>query len=108
MKSSLAERIRHSRQAKGLSASDLARALGVTPASVWNWEKNGARPRSAMAAAMADTLGISKDFLLTGNGKGPGNGGTVEKITEKARKEISRTTGVPADRIRIRVEFLSE
>jgi transcriptional regulator with XRE-family HTH domain len=49
-----------------MSASDLARLAGVTPAAVWNWEKNGVVPRRETLAQVAQVLGVTKEYLRTG------------------------------------------
>jgi transcriptional regulator with XRE-family HTH domain len=65
-KSEFSERIKDLRRQKSLSASAFAKLANVTPASVWQWENNGTSPRSETLTAIADTLGVTKDFLLFG------------------------------------------
>lgn len=51
------------RLAKGLSQSDLARALQVSPQAVQKWEAGG-MPRPSRLADIAAALGVSVTFLL--------------------------------------------
>jgi transcriptional regulator with XRE-family HTH domain len=56
-----------------LTASDLAKLANVSPAAVWNWEKNGMIPRPVTVSTIASKLGVSTEFLLTGeDAKAPG------------------------------------
>jgi transcriptional regulator with XRE-family HTH domain len=65
-KSGIAERIRILRGKRDLSATAFAKLAHVTPAAVWQWENNGTEPRDATLATIAQTFGVTKDFLLTG------------------------------------------
>ena len=65
-KSEFSERIKDLRKQRSLSASAFAKLANVTPASVWQWENNGTSPRSETLTTIADTLGVTKDFLLFG------------------------------------------
>ena len=64
---SFADRVTALRQQNALTASDLAKLANVTPAAVWNWEKNGITPRPATVTALANKLGVTPEFLLTGD-----------------------------------------
>lgn len=44
----------------GLSAADYAKLAGVSPLSIYNWEKGKTRPRKAQIATLAALRGISK------------------------------------------------
>jgi transcriptional regulator with XRE-family HTH domain len=55
------------REKNSLTASDLAKLANVSPAAVWNWEKNGTIPRPATVKTIADGFGVSSAFLLTGD-----------------------------------------
>lgn len=65
---SFASRIAALRQQNALTASDLAKLADVTPAAVWNWEKNGTTPRQSTLDILASKLGVTSHFLLTGEG----------------------------------------
>jgi transcriptional regulator with XRE-family HTH domain len=60
------QRLKETREARSMSASDLARLVDVSPTAVWNWEKNDVTPRRDTLAQIAQVLGVSRDFLRTG------------------------------------------
>lgn len=71
----LAERITYARKRKGWQKIDLARAVGVSSASVTQWEQGqtkGLKPENLVAVARA--LDVSTDWL--GARKGP-----MERVT---------------------------
>lgn len=60
----LNQRIRILRQARGLSQVELARILGVTKQSVSNWKNDNIQPSIEMLKKIAQTFGVSADYLL--------------------------------------------
>lgn len=70
-KVSFANRVKTLREQNSLTASDLAKLAHVSPAAVWNWEKNGTIPRPATVRTIAGELGVSAEFLLTGEKAAP-------------------------------------
>jgi transcriptional regulator with XRE-family HTH domain len=68
-KHGLAARIKDLREGKDMSASTLAKIANVTPASVYQWEKRGASPRSETLTTIAETFGVTTEYLLAGTGK---------------------------------------
>ena len=66
-----AERLKAVRQAKGKTQKDLAEALGITTASMCNYEK-GILPSLANTLKLADKLSVSLDYLFArGNETAP-------------------------------------
>ena len=63
----VAERIKEVREFRRLTASELARRVGVSSTAVWNWEKNSVTPRHPVVEAIANALGVTPEFILTGN-----------------------------------------
>lgn len=59
-----AERVR-----KGWSQEDLARILGVSRKTLYNWERAGRIPAVALDR-MADIFGVTVDYLLSVEAKG--------------------------------------
>lgn len=49
---------------KGMSQSDLAKALGTTQMTVSAWETGRSTPRPPMMQKIADYFGVSKDELF--------------------------------------------
>ena len=52
------KRIAALREQNALTASDLARLTNVTPAAVWQWEKNGTQPRRDVVERIAKHFSV--------------------------------------------------
>ena len=109
------KRIHAAREAKSLSASELARRVGVTPTAVWNWETNEVVPRHEVLGKVAIALGVSEDFLLTGRNdldaaaeESPGTTVLAFQLIEEAKARIAVVTGFPIDRVKLRLELVAE
>lgn len=55
-----AKGLRSQRRRLGLSAADYAKLVGVTPQSIYNWEREVARPRKEQIASLANLRGLGK------------------------------------------------
>ena len=55
-----AKGLRSQRKRVGLTAASYAKLLGVTPQSIYNWERGTTRPRKAQVALLATLRGIGK------------------------------------------------
>jgi transcriptional regulator with XRE-family HTH domain len=103
----MAERIKEAREARGFTASELARLTAVTPTAVWNWESNGVKPRPENLALVAKVLAVTPEFLLTGDeDQVLSSARGVPEIISDAEAEIAKATGLAAGRVKIRVEVL--
>lgn len=96
-----------------MTASELARLVGVTPTAVWNWEKNSITPRRPALEQIAKVLGVSIHFLLTGEGETrqmdeTRSVGTVASILEDAKAKLVEATGLSPDHIKLNVQFVTE
>lgn len=63
-----AQRMKQSRERKGMKQNELAKAVKVTPTTISSYEKadtegNGKKPTLENAQAIAETLGVSLDWL---------------------------------------------
>ncbi len=58
--------IAHLRKEKGLTQNDLGDRLGVTFQAVSKWERGETLPDTAILLDLAQALGTSVDFILTG------------------------------------------
>ncbi len=65
----LAIRIRSAREAAGLRPSDLARAVGATPVSVWRWEHRNQVPGAGLLEKIAEHTNTTTRWLLNGDAK---------------------------------------
>jgi transcriptional regulator with XRE-family HTH domain len=119
----IGKRIQLAREARGISKSHLARAVGVTPMAVVNWENKEITPRSLTLSRVAFTLGVSEDWLRTGErdqgrpdngtehpGKNPPLPGSpsvrsVATVLEEAKTTIAAMTGFDPARVKIHLEF---
>jgi len=63
---SLGERIRKRRQALGITQEELAQVLRVTPQHISAIEKDKRAPSLAFVARLAEELGVSIDYLVSG------------------------------------------
>lgn len=66
MTSDISGRITQAREAADISKSELARKLGVTPQSVYDWEQGNTAPRGKRLNDLADALGVSVHWLAFG------------------------------------------
>lgn len=104
-------RIKDTREARGITASELARLVGVTPTAVWNWEKNSITPRRPALEAIARVLGVTTAFLVYGTeaeGARPQVTASVASILDDARARLAEATGLAIDRIKLNLQFVTE
>lgn len=64
---SIGDRLRHARKLRGLSQADIAERVGVSQPAVANWESGVHDPRRVMLAKISDVLGVSPDWLASGD-----------------------------------------
>jgi len=85
---SIGKRIRERRQELKLTQEDLARALGLTPQHISGIEQDKRSPSLASLAKLAEELGITVDYLVTGK-----ESAVVDTIPAiKADKKLSLET----------------
>ncbi len=78
-----AQRMKQAREKKGLKQNELAKAVGVTPTTISAYEKsdtegNGKKPTLENAQAIAESLGVSLDWLC---GMADTSGGGYTNLT---------------------------
>lgn len=109
MTNKIGSRIRSAREARGMSASELARLVKVSPTAVWNWEERDRKPHSETLAALAKVLAVTPEYLLSGNGGSATEAikrkETVAEVVEEARFRIATLTGFSPEKVKLRVEF---
>ena len=64
-------RIAALRRERGLSQSELARRIQVSPSALGMYEQGRREPSADTMVALADSLGVTTDFLLTGRVANP-------------------------------------
>jgi transcriptional regulator with XRE-family HTH domain len=107
----IANRISSARMKHGMSKSELARRVDVTPTCVWNWERGNTRPRPSAVAKICEVLGLDETFLFIGGDVDAfqftaASPRKVDEILDDASAELAETLGVTKDRIKIRFEVL--
>lgn len=80
-------RLRQAREAKGLSKSDFAKAVKISPPTATDWEKSsadgGIKEISGVRLAKAcEVLGVDSAWLLHGKGAGPAAAPSPDRIEE--------------------------
>lgn len=60
------ERLREALRESGLTQKDLAEKAGITEAAVSHYLKGDRLPRAAVASRIANILGTSSDYLMSG------------------------------------------
>lgn len=56
-------------KAKDMTQKELAYTIGVSEVSISRYVNNGRKPRAIVLYKMAEVLGVSAEYLLTGNKK---------------------------------------
>lgn len=65
----IGERLKGLRQSKGLTQSELAQKLGISPSAVGMYEQNRREPDSNTILKICSFFGVSADYLLNGDDK---------------------------------------
>ncbi len=85
-------RIAEARAKVKLNQSELARAMGVTPQAVQQWEEGLTSPRGNRIGKLADLLQVTPSWIQFGTEPAPGNGangnGVNGSSTDQKRAEI--------------------
>ncbi len=68
MSGSTGQRIKEAREAKGWTQDDLANVLKTSRTLVSNWERDETTPRGSTRMKIAIALGVSTEWLRTGEG----------------------------------------
>ena len=112
----LAARIVAARHSKGLTASALAREVGVTPTCVWNWEEGNTNPRAENLKALARALHVPASYLTHGTGPdetvfvleatpyAPGQPDLAGVIVA-AKSSIAKAAGIAVDKVRVTLDY---
>ena len=67
----LGDRIASMRRARGLSQSELARRLQISPSAMGMYDPGRREPSAQILVALSRELQVSTDFLLTGSAPDP-------------------------------------
>jgi transcriptional regulator with XRE-family HTH domain len=100
--------IKRFRELAGLSKSDLARRVGVSPTAVHNWEENGVEPRLSMFLALEKALEVSwvqlkrvDNAISPADAAGPEPAVSRGERLDQFRRQIAALFEVSPDRVEI-------
>jgi transcriptional regulator with XRE-family HTH domain len=65
----ISERVKMLRKIKKITQADLAKAIGVSPGNVGDWERGKTKPGSDALIALIQYFNVSADWLLIGEGQ---------------------------------------
>lgn len=107
---SIGKRIKEIREKRGMSMSELAKALEITPQGVSNWEAERFNPRPAMLTKVANVLQVDRTYLSNGtltklgeiaSSDDADNSMTVGDVLAEAKSDIAAILKVPAEMIEL-------
>jgi len=95
-------RLRQARTFRGLRKAEVARAIGVTPAAVGQYESERTRPSAHVLASLALSLGFPPEFFERRT--------VVRRIEESEAhfRKLRSTSKAERDRLLVGLEFLTE
>ena len=105
----MGERIEAARKSKGLSASQLARRVGVKVSTMNNWESDRSEPRANKLVALAGVLSVNMIWLLEGSEDNTSLPPNVEVIeTADLQSKINRLQSMHERMVQLLFEISSE
>lgn len=92
-------------QEKGLKAADVTRATGIKSPVFSEWKKGKSRPNTEKLIKIAEFLGVSVEYLMTGKEKEEKKEATltakdqrdIQKILEQTREQLLNQEGLMFD-----------
>jgi len=100
----LAVAIESLRRRCGLSATELARRIGVSRPTLWSWETGKTRPSQANLVKLREALSVIRPGTPDGVGRNH-SAQELEKVIASHRQGIAKETGIDEDRIDITIRF---
>lgn len=90
---------------KGLKAADVCRATGIKSPVFSEWKKGKSKPNTEKMIKIANFLGVSVEYLMTGNDAQekntsdltPRDERDIEKILDQTRKQLLSQEGLMFD-----------
>lgn len=99
-------RIKRFRELAGLTKSDLARRVGVSPTAVNNWEENGVMPRMEVILRLEKALEVDWMQLISARADDLPDAGSTNAAPSPSQPEVSR--GARLDQFRRQIAALFE
>ena len=92
-------------QEKGLKAADVTRATGIKSPVFSEWKKGKSRPNTEKLIKIAEFLGVSVEYLITGKEKEEKKEATltakdqrdIQKILDQTREQLLNQEGLMFD-----------
>ena len=108
-----AERLRQLRVVKKLSQEDLGQITGLTYNHIGRYERGESRPSADKLKALADALGVSTDYLITGETENAARTNledqdllamfkTVETFPEKQKEAVKELLDAMIIKVRVK------
>jgi transcriptional regulator with XRE-family HTH domain len=102
----LGEVVRQVRLDRGVSGSEFAKAVGISPSYVCKIENQGAVPTEKIIVKMAAALGVAPERFLTAAGKLPKDVMHALQLQPEALCKLIRAlSGAPAERVNHVVDY---
>lgn len=110
---SFGARLKQLRKQRRFTLVGFARKVGVSRPTVWNWERDAARPRKKSISAVASVLGVSESELVFGGAapanllESDGEGSPVRlgEVIGDCKERIAEVAGVSASNVQITIEI---
>lgn len=97
------DRLKQARSNKGLSQSKLAGLVGVHVTNISRYERGENKPTSSVLSKLADALGVSADFLMSGSTNDVANASISDK---ELLDQFKRVEQLPEEKKILIKEFL--
>lgn len=93
----LGMRIRQAREARGLSARQLANRISVRPSTLEKWERDSSEPRANKLLILAGILGVPLLWLLNGNASASADYDVRVSQTSAMARKLERAIAMQRD-----------
>lgn len=106
----LGKTIKRLRSARGISKSELARRVGVSPTAVHNWEEYGGAPRGILLPSIASALDTTVASLTGQQGEILGGAAApspreAAAVVIECKEKIAQVYGVRPDQVSVSINF---
>jgi len=99
-----AQRLKKARTDKGLSQTDLAKLVGIHYTQIGRYEKKGAQPSADILSKLANSLGVSSDFLTNGTSDDLAESSLTDKELLNQFKAVEKMTDKDKDVIKTLID----
>lgn len=97
------ERLKQLRLTKKMSQSELAKIVGIHYTQIGRYEGKGAQPTAEVLSKLANALGVSADFLMSGSSNEQAGNSLKDK---DLLQQFIQVEQLPTDKKNIVVELL--